>query len=97
METETLHYIRPHSDYPEYLVDQIAAVDWRAGEHLANRIRQHDLDTNDVVVVMADDNNKLVGFVGLTERDIVDDVDFGSFLSTMYIVQSTVARVFLFN
>lgn len=97
VETETLHYIRPHSDYPEYLVDQIAAVDWRAGEHLANRIRQHDLDTNDVVVVMADDNNKLVGFVGLTERDIVDDVDFGSFLSTMYIVPEHRGKGFSFQ
>lgn len=86
MKKETWHYIRSHSDYSEHLVEQIAAVEWRAGEHLANRIRYHDLDVKDVVIIIADNDDKLIGFVGLTERDIVDNVDVGPFLSTIYVV-----------
>lgn len=85
MEHFQLLLIRKDQAYPEDLVQQIAEVDWAAGSFLANRIRQGDLAPTDSILVVTTSTGRLAGFVGLTERDIVDGL-VGPFLSTLYVV-----------
>ncbi|MDY5584395.1 MAG: GNAT family N-acetyltransferase [Arcanobacterium sp.] len=64
---------------------QMDQIDWKAGAHLAKRIRTGDFSPTDVVFILTDDV-QLVGFVALTKTDIARAPNnYGPFLSTMYV------------
>ncbi|MGT2769099.1 GNAT family N-acetyltransferase, partial [Streptococcus ictaluri] len=70
---------------PQFLLEAMAAIDWKAGAYLVKRLQEGELDPKDRIVVITDDSDQLKGFAALLSEDIVENPGFGPFLATVYV------------
>ncbi|MGT2887122.1 GNAT family N-acetyltransferase [Streptococcus didelphis] len=63
---------------------KIAQVEWPAGPALAKRM-ENDSWSQDEAVVYLHDEGKLVGFCSIEHEDIVKEVDYSPFVSSVYV------------
>lgn len=83
-----ISFLTKDTDKSTDLIAAIGAIDWGAGQFLANRLLSDDLDQNDVVIVLTTSAGYLMGFVALLKHDIADISYEGPYLSTLYVVPS---------
>ncbi|WP_218654904.1 GNAT family N-acetyltransferase [Streptococcus dysgalactiae] len=82
---EKIYQLSRDSHKPEFLLEAMAAVEWKAGAYLAKRLETGQLDALDQVIIMTDSQDNLMGFAALVQEDIVEKPSYGPFLSTVYV------------
>lgn len=79
------YIINKENEFPANLLEQMAAIEWKAGAYLAKRIKDKKLATSDRIVVLVDDSNHLLGFASLLKQDILVAPELSPFLSTVFV------------
>ncbi|MBA2795607.1 GNAT family N-acetyltransferase [Streptococcus porcinus] len=81
------YHINPTEDYPQFLIELIQSIEWKAGPHLAQRVKDNNLASYDEIIVLTTLDDQLIGFGAYLETDILDKADypFGPFVSTIYV------------
>ncbi|QKG78415.1 GNAT family N-acetyltransferase [Streptococcus canis] len=82
---EKVYQLSRDSHKPEFLLEAMAAIEWKAGAYLAKRLETDKLDAMDQVIIMTNSHDQLMGFAALVQEDIVEKPDYGPFLSTVYV------------
>lgn len=78
------HLLTPHSATWLAAAEQIGAIDWPAGAHLAKRMKTATWQPWERVVY-ATDGDKMAGFCALLATDIVPDTPYSPFVSSVYV------------
>lgn len=81
MKLTTIHQTSP--DWQAWAA-QIGAIDWKAGAYLAKRMTTTTFEPWECVII-ATDHDKFVGCCAVLSKDIVEDVYFTPYISTVYV------------
>lgn len=76
--------LTPNSPTWQSAADQIGAIDWPAGAHLAKQMQTATWQSWERVIY-ATDGPKMVGFCALLAEDIVPDTPYTPFVSSVYV------------
>ncbi|CAM4117043.1 hypothetical protein AT575_08380 [Streptococcus penaeicida] len=89
--TETIFYLKANHPDSEKRIALIQEIDWKAGQFLATRYKEKNLATSDRIILVTDENQKLIALGALLDQDILnkDDYPLGPFLSTIYVAPAS--------
>ncbi|MGH2103359.1 GNAT family N-acetyltransferase [Aerococcus urinaeequi] len=63
----------------------LSNVDWGAAKYLAKKIQKDQLKEDEKIIFLIDRKAQLIGFASLLIVDIISNVNYGPFLSTVYV------------
>ncbi|AMB94069.1 GNAT family N-acetyltransferase [Aerococcus sanguinicola] len=76
---------RPGDQAPQSILEALEGVDSPGGAYLAEKLEDQKLQDGEMVLVVTDASGSLMAFASLLKEDIVPDLDYGPFLSAVYV------------